>query len=218
MQMLSLPEFPQEKPSYADVRQVLCHASDYFAAPAFLATLEVQVTETLSWMRWNKQSYSEKGELRENTPWWPAPPHTTSNILIRTRCDVLRHRAYEHGILHLVHGLVSKEALKPLTNKAIDELIDAMTSVVLRELVAKKYGAGNAPVSLSDLSKLFGNGDSTRPAKIRSRLARLSVLELVTGRENMGYAIRVGPVGDAFYTQIYTPIVMETLVNPETVQ
>ena len=90
-----------------------------------------------------------------------------------------------------------------------------MTAVVVNQL-AGNYFAPKAPdgVSLAKLSELFGNGKNTKPAKIRDRLlGGLAAIGIFKGRENQGYDISIGVVGEIFFSMVYAPIINGTSIN-----
>lgn len=208
----------ERKPDKRDaIRLKIDEARQHFAKTEVINSVNKQAQTTLSWMRENEQSYSAEGNLCENKPWWPVPDKTSCGVLKVTRKRVLLDRAYEHGILHFLRGLEKSKTLckQPLVDRVLNTVLGAMTPVVLNELVTRRYSKKMSEgVSLSELSVLFGNGQTTSPAKVRDKyLEDLSSIGLFSSRENQGYAISVGLTGEIFYTKIFAPIVDTTDIN-----
>lgn len=197
-----------------NVTEVLSGSRSYFDRKDVRESIYQQAEETLGWMQTNKQSYSACGDLKFE-PWWPAPQETSCIMMKAAREKVLLDRAYEHGILHFLRGLETREVIDPLNDRIIGLVTDAMTPVVLNQLAMYRFSpAAPDGVTLSALSKLFGCGENTKPTKVRDRLlGDLSLIGLFKARENKGYDISIGTVGEIFFSSVYAPILNETSVN-----
>lgn len=200
------------------VQQIIVVAREYFSSPGILAAIDAQAKATLCWMRANTESYDTLGNPVRRAPWWPQPSsgHTECPVLLETRRRLLRDRAYEHGILHMLDGLVQRGVIDDLDLKSIDIIINATTPAVLNQMVAHRYTDGPDGVSLAGLRDLFGNGKGTSPTKLRDRIVtRLCPIGILNARYADGYMIELGPVAEAFFARVYTVIVNETDVNPK---
>ncbi|WP_299483274.1 hypothetical protein [uncultured Roseibium sp.] len=185
-------------------------SGDYFTRSDVIAKIEVEAEATLLWMQEGTQSYSGSGDLRYE-PWWPDLPVTNSIIFKCGRERMLLDRAYEHGILNFLRRLEACGVIQKLNDRIIDLVVESMTPVVLNQLAMKCHAEGVPDgVSLKELSKLFGNGKNTKPAKVRDRfLGDLAAVGLFKAREAEGWDIAIGPVGDAFFSKVYAPITNE---------
>lgn len=182
--------------------------------------IDEQMEETLRWMQENKQSYGPDGTLDQMNPWWTVPSRPTTElekiVLSETRNRVLRDRAYEHGILHALHGLSEKGEIAPLDKKTIDVIVnDAMTPGVINQLLARKVREKTLDgVKLCELSKLYGHGKDTKPARIRDRVVKpLHPVGILSVRFAGEYDISIGPVAEAFMLNVYLKVVNDTDIN-----
>lgn len=187
---------------------------NYFSRPEVKDKIEILAECTLAWMRENKQSYSPTGDLIYEA-WWPVPSVTDCKILKLAGEKLLADRAFEHGILHFLRGLEEEGVIGKLNKRIIGLVVTAMTPIVLNQLVIYRFH-DRMPngVSLRTLSALFGNGQNTKPAKIRDRLlGDLAGIGLFEARENEGWDISIGPVGELFFKLVYTPIMNEVSIE-----
>jgi hypothetical protein len=196
-------------------RDQLKTAKQHFNCESSKAAIDQQADETLAWMRRNDRSFSADGHERREG--WFVPPGGTDDITLKVRRQrLLLDRAYEHGILHFMFGLVEKGIVPRLDSKQIDLLVDAMTPVVINELAGfPLIGKENEFFPLSKIRDLFGNGKNTKPAYIRDRrlipLAKLGILEGTERKD--GYQIKIGYIGLVFFRDVYARIVAETDVG-----
>lgn len=188
-------------------------SAKFYAHPERGAIIAEAKATTFAWLEIDKESYRPNGDLVEE-PFFPEPEPTDDAILNEGRGQMLRARVWEHGLQKKLNVLVKKGIFLPLINGnpksvLVEIATDPMTSVVVRELVTGYHaGSPHDISSLADLMKLYryvsGKGSRFR----ESHLCRLAAFGLVTVRaDKSGYAIKAGPVGRAFYIDVYLPIV-----------
>ena len=191
------------------------------------------VTNTISWLFANKESFDSTGGSRFSQPWWPDPEETSNELLLEERGRTLRARLWEHGLLKMLYLLLFDE-FKP---KQVEELrcmqgenmwdlavkiaTDPWTAVVIGELVkGDEAGPPHDQVSLSYVKELFRYSPNTISKKVRKRVLDLASLGLVDAEydEDVSpkYIIRIGPVARKFYREVYFPIIRDSnrYINP----
>ena len=168
-------------------------------------------------MRRNKESFTANGHVNKCEPWWKVPPLTEDEILIDGRKQMLRDRAYEHGMLHFMFGLANNDVVEfsPDT-EAAKVLTQATTPKVINQLVMLSHAdVPVSSISLVKLAEFYCYTDGTKSSKVRDRyLKRLAPLGILSAYVNGGYAIGIGPVAEVFHEKIFFQIINETSVNP----
>lgn len=214
---MSVPIIPSsDRPPRREIRDSLDRAWAHYEQSWVKTVIDDQILLTLNWLRSREGSYDHMGGLHENVPWWPAVSFTEDPIILVTRLTALPSSAFEHGLLHFMKGLERRKALLfPLGRTHIAELVRPALPSLIREAVVWHHGIKPSTcVSLKKLAELLNFSPNTKITKARPRLDRLCDLGLLNGRHRGEYSVSLGPVGDAFYTKVFVPIVSEVNVNP----
>lgn len=201
-----------------EIRDNLDRAWAHFAQSDVRIAIGEQVPLTLKWLRSREDSYNHMGGLQENIPWWPTVSFNDDPVILVTRQTALNSKAFEHGLLHFMRGLERRSGalLHPLAKKYIAALVDPALPSLLREAVVWHHGIKPSTcVNLKKLAELLNFSPNTKVTKARPSLDLLCDLGLLNGRHRGEYSISLGPVGDAFYTKVFVPIVSEININPQ---
>lgn len=169
--------------------------------------IAAQVGETLAWLRKNHQRYDQDGDIVEE-PWWVVPGPVSHPALSVRRNRTLMDRVFEHGIFSFMLGLENK-GLVSVDKKAKQKMTEAMAAVVISELVGFALVGSRETHSLAKLCSLYGVSDNTKPSHIRdTKLAPLDALGLITMNQarDAAYQITIGPLGEVFFVEIYSPV------------
>ncbi len=210
-----------EKTQGERVQEIIDTARQYFKHATVLDQINEQVEETLTWMRNNTESFSATGALERGKPWWPETRPVAEvvsedwkrEVLLETRRKQLRDRTYEHGVLHFLMGLAGRGVLSYPDERLVKLVTEATSPALINQLMAHRVAGGS--MSLSDLAEFYCYSPGTNNVRVRDKcLPGLCPLGLLSARCDQGYDITIGAVGEAFYKDVYMPILAETEIDP----
>ncbi|SCB37475.1 hypothetical protein [Rhizobium hainanense] len=164
----------------------------------------------------------DKGELVE---WWTPPTRYDDEVMAEGRAVLLRQRVYDYGLLHFLKQLVAATLINVPRDQDVDELLQPtsffgfnqlLLFARLKALDPSRYQALLANpeknISSAAVAELFGIKSANRSQLFRKKLVRFGSLGLVTSRPGMeqGRVIELGPAGEAFFVEVYLPILKQT--------
>ena len=187
-------------------------AETFFKKQSVLDEIKACSSVSVEFLRKNKSSYTAAALEQPNKPWWPDLKHTSDERILETRGMNLRGRLWEHGNYDLLRNFEKKHDFQ------IDPLVsligDGSTFAIALNLIARKYADGPT-MALAEFSALYGYSDSSGDDKARdAKLVPLVEIGLFSARFKSQWAISIGPVSEAFFDNIYFPMIKDFNINP----
>ena len=190
----------------------LVSAETFFKRPDVLSEIEICSMDCAEFIQQNRGSYTEAAHLRPNEPWWPKLNRTEDLSTIETRRMNLRWKVWEHGIFDLCRKLEPK---LEFTIDPFVRLLNGDTFGISMNLDARKR-VENSTISLTKFAKLYGYSEKSSDDKARdNKLIPLVELGILSARFKGQWAISIGPVGSAYFKNVYHPAVQNISSNPD---
>lgn len=185
-------------------------ANAWYSQMSTTESVRALAREVRTWLSTNKYSTDERGD-EVSKPWWKKLPISDDDDRVDVRRSLLRGKIFGHGQRRLLNRMINDRLLDEEGYDHIEGAVNRFNAMAVHdELVGYLLSEQpNTTISLKDLRDRFEYSEKYNPARLRDpivvRMAVFGLWKVIVDNENR-FAISLGPVGEMFFREVFSPV------------